>query len=167
VARPRRDDAHGPGRPSEGCALRAGNAKDGTALARVFGAARSEMRYLPTLHSHEDHVAYFSGVVLPASQVTVATIDGEVVGFSAVKEGWLDHLYVIPAEQGHGTGGALLDVAMRQNPGGLMLWAFIANHRAIALYGRAGFVEVLRTEGRGSEEQVPDVQMRWAGSGPA
>jgi GNAT superfamily N-acetyltransferase len=165
VGRPRRDDPHGAGRPAEGCALRAGNARDGTALARVFGAARSEMRYLPTLHSYEDHVAYFSGVVLPASQVTVATIDREVVGFSAVKEGWLDHLYVIPAEQGHGIGGALLDVAMRHNPGGLTLWAFVANHRAIALYGRAGFVEVLRTDGRGNEEHVPDVQMRWAGSG--
>ena len=32
--------------------------------------------------------------------------------------------------------------AMNENPAGLSLWAFAANHRAIAFYGRAGFTEV-------------------------
>ncbi len=86
------------------------------------------------------------------------------MAFSAVKDGWLDHLYVVPAWQGRGIGGALLDRARRENPGGLSLWAFVANHRAIAFYGRAGFVEVLRTDGSANEERQPDVQMRWAGS---
>jgi GNAT superfamily N-acetyltransferase len=153
----------GPENATSGFALRAARPEDGVAVAGVFGAARAEMRYLPDLHTQEDHVAYFSGVVLPASHVTVATTGGEVVAFSAVKDGWLDHLYVIPAEQGRGIGGALLLAAMLENPNGLTLWAFAANHRAIALYERAGFTEVLRTDGRDNEEHEPDVQLRWDG----
>ena len=144
--------------------LRTASPHDGAAVAGVFGAARAGMRYLPVLHTQQEHVAYFSDVVLPASHVTVATAEGEVVGFSAVTQGWLDHLYVVPAQQGHGIGGALLERAMRANPGGLTLWVFAANHRAIDLYERAGFIEVLRTDGRDNEEREPDVQLRWAGT---
>jgi GNAT superfamily N-acetyltransferase len=147
----------------DGVELRDGRAEDGVALAAVFAAARAEMRYLPELHSREEHVAFFSTRVLPTSRVTVAQAAGEAVAFSAVKDGWLDHLYVVPAYQGRGIGGVLLGRAMNENPGGLSLWAFAANHRAIAFYGRAGFTEVLRTDGSGNEEREPDVQMHWAG----
>jgi GNAT superfamily N-acetyltransferase len=131
------------------------------------------MRYLPQLHTPAEDVVLFSERVLPTSHVTVAEVEAEVgaaagsdrgvVGFSAVKDGWLDHLYVVPSQQGGGIGGALLARAMDESPGGLTLWAFAANHGAIAFYGRAGFVEVLRTDGSGNEERVPDVQMRWSG----
>ena len=60
-------------------------------------------------------------------------------------------------------GRGLLGRAMSENPGGLLLWAFVANGRAIAFYERAGFVELRRTDGSGNEEGVPDVQMRWTG----
>jgi GNAT superfamily N-acetyltransferase len=146
-----------------GVRLRDGQPQDGAALAAVFGAARAEMRYLPQLHTPAEEVAFFSERVLPTSHVTVAETDSEVVGFSAVKDGWLDHLYVIPSRQRDGIGGTLLARAMQQSPGGLTLWAFAANHGAIALYRRAGFVEVLRTDGSGNEERVPDVQMRCSG----
>jgi GNAT superfamily N-acetyltransferase len=150
----------------EGFRLRRAGGDDGAAVAVVFGAARAPMRYLPVLHSAAEHLAFFSGSVLPTSVVTVAEVDGgegppELVAFSAVKDGWLDHLYVIPSHQGRGIGGALLARAMGENPAGLTLWAFAENRRAIAFYERAGFVEVLRTDGSGNEERVPDVQMRW------
>jgi GNAT superfamily N-acetyltransferase len=147
----------------DGVELRAGRPDDGVAVADVFAAARAEMRYLPARHSRQEHVAFFSTRVLPTSRVAVATSAGEVVAFSAVKDGWLEHLYVVPAYQGRGIGGALLGRAMDENPAGLSLWAFVANHRAIAFYGRAGFAEVLRTDGSGNEERQPDVQMHWAG----
>jgi GNAT superfamily N-acetyltransferase len=159
----------------KGVGLRRGRPTDGPAIARVFGAARAEMRYLPHLHTQAEDVAFFSQRVLPTSRVTIAEVeegagsddeegeDAEMVGFSAVKDGWLDHLYVHPARQGAGIGSALLERAMSESPEGLTLWAFAANHRAIALYGRARFVEVLRTDGSGNEEGEPDVQMRWPG----
>jgi GNAT superfamily N-acetyltransferase len=145
--------------------LRRGTAQDGGAVAGVFGAARAEMRYLPKLHTATEDVEFFSGQVLPTSHVTVAEIDGLIVGFSAVTPGWLDHLYVAPDWQGRGVGGALLGLAMSENSAGLSLWAFVANHRAIAFYVRAGFVEVLGTDGSANEEREPDVQMHWAGPG--
>jgi GNAT superfamily N-acetyltransferase len=156
-----------------GARLRDARAQDGAALAAVFGAARAEMRYLPQLHTPAEDVAFFSERVLPTSHVTVAEVvtgtaaaagsDPEVAGFSAVRDGWLDHLYVIPSRQGGGIGGALLARAMDESPEGLTLWAFAANHGAIALYGRAGFAEVRRSDGSGNEERVPDVLMRWGG----
>jgi GNAT superfamily N-acetyltransferase len=147
----------------QGFALRAGRPGDGLALADVFAAARAQMRYLPVLHSQEEHEQFFTAHVLPTSRVTVASVDAAPVAFSAVKDGWLNHLYVVPAQQGRGIGTALLDRAMGEHPAGLSLWAFVANRRAIAFYGRAGFVEVLRTDGSGNEEGEPDVQMRWTG----
>jgi GNAT superfamily N-acetyltransferase len=102
-----------------------------------------------------------------AVAVTVAEAEAEaagaVVAFSAVRDGWLQHLYVVPARQGGGIGGVLLRRAMSENPARLRLWAFAANERAIAFYGRAGFAEVLRTDGSRNEEHQPDVQMHWAG----
>jgi GNAT superfamily N-acetyltransferase len=144
--------------------LRRAHADEGTAIAGVFGAARATMTYLPHLHSAAEDVAFFSARVVPTSRVTVAVLDDVIVGFSAVKDGWLDHLYVTPAHQEKGIGAALLGRAMREAPAGLFLWAFAANTRAIAFYARAGFVEVLRTDGSANEERVPDVQMRWTAS---
>jgi GNAT superfamily N-acetyltransferase len=154
-----------PVRGADAVRLRAAIPTDGVAVAGVFGAARAEMRYLPQLHSAAEHVAFFSGQVVPTSQVTLAEVDDVIVGFSAVRDGWLDHLYVLPAWQGVGIGGKLLDRSMTENPTGLHLWAFAANRRALAFYARAGFVEVLRTDGSANEEREPDVQMQWAGRG--
>jgi len=170
--------------------LRAAVPSDGAAVAHAFGAARAAMRYLPRLHSAAEDVAFFSGQVLPTSTVTLAESGHEsghetdpetdpetghasghasghgheIVGFSAVKDGWLDHLYVVPLWQGVGIGATLLDRAKTENPAGLDLWVFAANHRAISFYARAGFVEVRRTDGSANEERLPDVQMRWAHS---
>jgi GNAT superfamily N-acetyltransferase len=145
--------------------LRSGRPEEGAAVADVFAAARAGMPYLPHLHSQEENVAFFSAHVLPTSRVTVAEAAGELMAFSAVRAGWLDHLYVLPAQQGRGIGGALLDRAKNESPGGLSLWVFVANSRALAFYTRAGFVEVLRTDGSGNEEHEPDVQLRWTGEG--
>jgi ribosomal protein S18 acetylase RimI-like enzyme len=90
-----------------------------------------------------------------------------MVGFCAAHAGWIEHLYVSPAWQGGGIGSALLARAMSENPGGLSLWVFEQNERAAALYTRAGFEVVERTDGRGNEEQVPDLRMQWNGAGRA
>jgi putative acetyltransferase len=148
--------------------FRPGVGDDAPAVASVFGAARGAMTYLPALHTPEEDLAFFSGHVLPLCRVMVAEVEvegGGVVGFSAVGDGWLEHLYVAPGWQGGGIGGALLGLAMKDNPSGLSLWVFAANHRAFSFYERAGFAEVLRTDGNRNEERQPDVQMRWAGRG--
>jgi GNAT superfamily N-acetyltransferase len=151
---------------------------DGAAVAAVFGAARSEMVYLPALHTPDEDRAFFSDrvvgsvshdvTVAEASRAAEAEDSGgagaEMVGFCAVYAGWIEHLYVTPAWQGRGIGSALLARVMSKNPGGLSLWVFERNERAAALYTRAGFVVVERTDGLGNEEHVPDLRMRWSGA---
>jgi GNAT superfamily N-acetyltransferase len=144
--------------------LRVSALRDGLAVTEVFQRARAEMGYLPLLHTEAEDRAFFCEQVLPSSHVMVAEVDGVIIGFSAVKDGWLDHLYVAPEWQGGGIGGSLLNRAMVEHPKGLSLWAFEANHRAIAFYARAGFVEVRRSDGSGNEEGQPDVQMHWGGT---
>jgi len=157
--------------------LRPARPDEGPVIATVFGAARALMTYLPVLHTPEEDVAFFSEQVLPWSVVTVAVVitpadgvagaagteSGIVAGFSAVKDGWLDHLYVAPPFQGRRLGGALLERAMTSNPDGLSLWVFEQNLGARAFYGRAGFVEIERTDGSANEERIPDARMAWPG----
>jgi ribosomal protein S18 acetylase RimI-like enzyme len=152
-----------------GVSLRPAGPHDGPAMARVFGAARAGMRYLPVLHTAADDVEYFSVLVLPDSWVMLAVADqgptgsthGDVVAMCAVRDGWLNHLYVTPQLQRRGVGSALLGRAMADHPDGLLLWVFEENFGARSLYARAGFVEVERTDGSGNEEGQPDVKMQW------
>jgi putative acetyltransferase len=125
------------------------------------------MTYLPALHTPVEDVAFFSERVVPESWVRVAEVDGEgVIGFAAARGGWLDHLYVVPPHQGRGVGGELLRRAQADHPDGLLLWVFEENRRAQAFYARAGFVEILRTDGSDNEEKAPDVKMQWSGAIP-
>lgn len=160
---------------AESVTFRRAEVGDGAAVAAVFGAARSEMAYLPARHTPDEDRAFFTDRVVGSRShdvtvaVAVAEVSGgaEMVGFCAAHAGWIEHLYVTPAWQGGGIGSALLARAMSENPGGLSLWVFEQNERAAALYARAGFAVVERTDGRGNEEQVPDLRMQWNGAGRA
>jgi ribosomal protein S18 acetylase RimI-like enzyme len=172
---------------AESVTFRRAEVGDGAAVAAVFGAARSEMAYLPALHTPDEDRAFFTDRVVGSGShdvtvaVAVAEVSGgaemvggaevsdgaEMVGFCAVHAGWIEHLYVTPAWQRGGIGSALLVRAMSENPSGLSLWVFERNERAAALYTRAGFVVVERSDGRGNEEHVPDLRMQWNGTGTA
>jgi ribosomal protein S18 acetylase RimI-like enzyme len=154
--------------------IRSARQGDGPAVAAVFGQARAEMTYLPRLHTPEEDVAFFSEMVAGsqsagymvevAESAVVAKVDGSgegIVGFCAVRDGWLDHLYVSPRWQSQGIGSALLTRALAASPDGLRLWVFEQNARAQSLYARAGFTVVERTDGDRNEERTPDVLMRW------
>nr|WP_299039888.1 GNAT family N-acetyltransferase [uncultured Pseudokineococcus sp.] len=114
------------------------------------------MPWLPRIHTLEQTRAWFEHVVLPHQHVTVAEADGQVLGFSAVDDGWLEQLYVTPAAQGQGVGQTLLRAALNEHPGGLHLHVFARNTRARALYERAGFVCVETSDGSTNEEHEPD-----------
>jgi GNAT superfamily N-acetyltransferase len=166
----RTDELGGSGNLSaESVTFRRAEVGDGGAVAAVFGAARSEMTYLPVLHTPDEDRAFFTDRVVGSRShditVAVAEMSGpaEMVGFCAVHAGWIEHLYVTPAWQGGGIGSALLARAMSENPGGLSLWVFEQNERAAALYTRAGFMVVERTDGLENEEHVPDLRMQWSG----
>ncbi len=135
--------------------LRSANLADAAQIARISRMAREvAMPYLPDLHTPADDLAFFTSE-LESSNCQVAIVDGEVVGFACVRDGWLNHLYVAPDFQGQGIGSALLALfgdSIEQ------FWVFQRNTKARAFYIKHGFVEVELTDGSGNEEQEPDVR---------
>jgi GNAT superfamily N-acetyltransferase len=142
-------------------ALRPARSDDAQGVAAVFASARRAMTYLPVLHRAEDEARFIADLVAGA-RVEMAVRARRIIGFAAVRGGWLEHLYVEPAAQGQGVGSALIDWAKTVSPAGLDLWVFERNTGAQALYRAHGWTEVERTDGSGNEERLPDVHMRWS-----
>jgi ribosomal protein S18 acetylase RimI-like enzyme len=138
--------------------------QDADAIAALFGAARrANMAYLPQLHTAEEDRAFFGGVIADG-HTTVALQDGRVVGFIALGEARVEHLYVDPAHQRRQIGTALLRHAQAARPAGLDLWVFQRNTGAIAFYERHGFRIAELTDGADNEEREPDARMVWSGA---
>lgn len=142
--------------------IRQARSGDADAIASVHRRSmREAMPYLPDLHTPEEDRRWVATVVLPEQAVWVAEMDGHVVGVVALKEGWVEQLYVLPGYQGMGVGSALLEAVRAASPEGLSLWAFQRNARARAFYERRGFVAVEFGDGSGNEEGEPDVRYEW------
>ena len=100
-------------------------------------------------------------VVLPGHEVWVAEVDDRVVGFAALTEDLLGHMYVHPDQQGRGIGTALFEVVKRERPDGFRLWVFQRNNGARRFYERHGCRVVELTDGSGNEEKEPDALYEW------
>lgn len=87
--------------------------------------------------------------------VTVAELDGRIVGFLALAlaEGRVDQLFIRAEAQGRGIGAALLAIAAAQLPAGFWLSTQLGNHRARAFYEDRGMV-LDRIEGAAGEERA-------------
>jgi len=143
-------------------------------IAALFRRVRlRDLAFLPVLHTPEEDLGFFTDVVFRECTVlkAVAAQDaagetGGLLGFIAVKPGWVEHLYVDGPAQGRGIGAALLGRALRGralNDAGLgaeiRLWTFQKNLRARRFYAAHGFIEERLTDGSGNEEREPDVLM--------
>ena len=104
--------------------------------------------------------AGYRHIVFPDHDVEVGEIEGEVLGFVAITDKWLHHLYVDPNAQRGGLGSALLRRAMAKRTT-LNLWVFQQNVPARKFYKSHGFKEVELTDGQANEEKTPDVHMQW------
>jgi ribosomal protein S18 acetylase RimI-like enzyme len=141
--------------------LRAAIPGDAPAIAEVFTRSfRSNLPYLPVLHTPEEDRAFISGSVMAKDTVWVAEARG-IVGFIAWRQGWIDHLYVDVNWTGRGIGAALLAKAF-EDQRELQLWAFQRNRAAIRFYRRHGFGIVEETDGSANEEKEPDVLLFWS-----
>jgi putative acetyltransferase len=80
--------------------------------------------------------------LVPVASITLAQIDGAMVGFVTVdpKTMYLDQFVVAPEHWGSDVGRALVDEAKRISPAGLDLLVNKDNFRAIAFYEKHGFV---------------------------
>jgi putative acetyltransferase len=71
---------------------------DMDAVARLHRHVRRTcLPYLPDLHSPEEDLTFFYEEVFPRSAIWLGESGDEVAGFAAVREDWLDHLYVAPS----------------------------------------------------------------------
>lgn len=116
--------------------------------------------WLAGLQTPEEDDGFFPTVVFPTCAVWGSFDADALVGLIAIRPGWIDHLYVLPGQQGRGVGTALLEVA-KADARELELWTFQRNTGARRFYERHGFVAVELTDGAGNEEREPDVRYRW------
>ena len=156
--------------------LRAAVAGDAAAVAQVLIESRRQlMPFAPSAHSDEETRDWVARTLLPSGAVTVAQVDGAVVGVLALSErnglAWIDQLCVLPAQAARGLGRALLDHALAlcgaaagrsgaATPQPLQLYTFQANHHARAFYERHGWRAIAFSDGAANEEHCPDVLYR-------
>jgi GNAT superfamily N-acetyltransferase len=140
--------------------VRRGWIGDAARITEIFWAARGRMAYLPERYTYDQTHWWVGNVMAPQSELWLAELHGEPVGFAALNGTWLDHLYLAPEHQGRGIGEALLAKAKRRRTE-LDLHVFEQNTGARAFYARHGFTEVGRGDGSGNEEGLPDLHLRW------
>ncbi|WP_346772374.1 GNAT family N-acetyltransferase [Chelativorans sp. AA-79] len=115
--------------------------------------------WLAGLHTPEEDRSFFRDRVFAECEVWGAIGSG-IVGFIAFREGWIDHLYILPKHRGKGAGDALLKSAKAASPS-LQLWTFQKNAIARQFYEARGFRAIRETDGDDNEEREPDVLYRW------
>jgi putative acetyltransferase len=128
------------------------------AVHRVSFDAR--LPWLAGLHTPEEDRGFFGGPVFDECAVWGAWDGARLAGFIAFKPGWVEQLYVLPADQGKGIGARLLELAKAGNAE-LLLWTFQRNEAARRFYQKHGFEAIEETDGSGNQEREPDVLYRW------
>ena len=106
---------------------------------------------------------YFRDHILRQNQVFVVENNRRPVAFMAMRDDFIDHLYVHPDHQQRGVGKALLDLARQRSPEHVWLYTLQINTQARAFYEKNGFV----AEKFGMSpppESEPDVEYHWRNS---
>jgi GNAT superfamily N-acetyltransferase len=135
---------------------------DAPALADIHVRARREsMPYLPELHSPKDVLEWIRQIMPAHEEVWVAEHDGRIIGFFALSDDLLYHLYVDPELHGRGAGSLLFDRVKELRPSGFRLWVFQRNVQARRFYEHRGMRVVELTDGSGNEEREPDALYEW------
>ncbi|MGE0760903.1 MAG: N-acetyltransferase family protein [Pirellulaceae bacterium] len=139
---------------------------DSEAIADVYLRSRKELvTCAPLVHPDVEVRLWIRDGLIPSGSVTVAVVEGRVVGFMAVSKdaesSWVGQLYVLPESVGRGVGSRLLEVAREELSPPIRLYTFQANQRARVFYERHGFVAVAFGDGSGNEERCPDILYEW------
>ncbi|CAM3101236.1 MULTISPECIES: GNAT family N-acetyltransferase [Dermacoccus] len=144
--------------------VRPASTDDADAITAVFLASRAAaMPYLTRLHDDDETRWWLTHVVMPECQVWVAQeLDApQLLGFVAVKDDVLEHLYLSPEHRRRGIGSQLPEQAYRASPDRLTLRVFTRNTDARAFYERHGFQPLDENDGSRNEENEPDMTYGW------
>ena len=141
--------------------LRIADLSDLPAIAALFRSVRETcLPFLPQLDTREEDVEFFRERIFPHFNLTIAEMDGEIAGYSAVSAGWLEQLYVLTQFQRQGV-GALLLARAKQEQRAFQFWVFQRNISARRFYEKQGARLVRLTDGGGNEEREPDALYEW------
>ena len=142
-------------------ALRPAKIEEMVACATILNDWIDETPWMPRIHDHADVERHYRDTVFVERAVSVAIMNGVVVGFSAVSEdAYVTALYIADGARNRGVGKALLDKAKAARTAALRLWTFQDNTAARRFYEREGFAELRRTDGD-NEEALPDILYTW------
>ncbi len=139
--------------------LRAARSTDAGAVGAILSAFIDDTPWMPRIHTRAEDLS-FAGSMIERGWVTVAQIDGAVVGFAALNGAELNALYIAKGHRNRRIGAQLLDDAKAETPR-IELWTFQANEGAQRFYTAHGFEEVERTNGADNDEKLPDIRYTW------
>lgn len=144
--------------------LRPAELADASEVTRILlEARRAAMPDVDPVLTPQDTLRWVQQDVLARKQVTVALDRGAVVGFAAVRDDWLDQIYVDPTAQACGVGRALLDSVKRARPSGFRLVVFQRNDRARGFYEKHGLGLVEFGDGSRTPEGELEAIYEWRG----
>jgi GNAT superfamily N-acetyltransferase len=136
-------------------------ANDTDTIAEVFVASFRGLDFVPRIHTDDEIRGWIREEMIPSHEVWVADDGRGVVGFAALTDDLLGHLYVRPDAQGRGAGSALLDRVKAERPGGFRFWVFQQNERARRFYERRHCRLLELGDGSGNMEKLPDALYEW------
>ena len=118
--------------------------------------------YLPTEQAHtlEDARNFFRDHITPKHDLFVAEADGALLGYMAIRGGYVDRLYIHPSVQRRGAGSALIAKARELSPAGLELFTYQQNTQARVFYEQHGF-RAVKFGISPPPESAPDVEYHW------
>ena len=129
------------------------------ALTKLSGSVQRGLNDL-LLDPPENRRAFFVARIAPECELWTAVDEDRIVGFLALRDSYIDRLYVHPERQRSGAGEALLRKARECSPSGLQLHTHVANHKARAFYEKQGF-EAVHFGVSPPPESEPDVEYHW------
>ncbi len=125
--------------------------------------AKSDAKHVPALFIIEMERADAAGIVATSDGRAIGYVGGEMRGDKVF---FIDHLHVDPAWHGRQIATGLLEGLKREleeqlNPDCIELTVLENNHRAIAFYRKAGFVDAKGANEDSGLGGVPSILMRW------
>jgi len=148
---------------SEGFSIRDYRPEDFDAVTILWRVSREKS--LPEFQNAKGHFfyedqGYFYDHILKDDKVWVVELNARPVAFIAMREDFIDHLYVHPDHQKRGIGKALLYHARQLSPQHLWLYTLQINTNARFFYEKNGFI----AEKFGISpppESEPDIEYHW------
>jgi ribosomal protein S18 acetylase RimI-like enzyme len=123
---------------------------------------RDAFPYVPVQQRYTlaEDTTYFREVVAVECIVWLAEVAGRLAGLLALRDDYIDQLFVAVGLQRQGVGTALLQKAREHSPQRLRLHTFQKNAPARAFYEKHGF-KAVRFGYSAAPENEPDVEYQW------